>query len=296
MNAATVQTWAPGELSPKRAVLKYHGGKWMLAPWIISFFPGHKTYVEPYAGGAGVLMRKKPSPQEVYNDLDAEVVNVFRVLQDPESAKELERLLRNTPHARAEYDLSFEPCACPVESARRAIIRAFMGHGTGSMTANTKHGFRVVKEFNTSPGKIWSAYHESVLSFTQRLKSVTLECLPALEVIKKYDSPGTLFYVDPPYVRETRNYHGDAYRYEMTDDEHEELARALFECKGFVIVSGYDCELYQELYGSLDRKEMPSKSSGGWRTESLWLSPQASEEISRKDRQALLPIQGELHV
>ena len=82
----------------------------------------------------------------------------------------------------------------------------------------------------------------------------------------------------------------------MTDEEHEELARALFECKGFVIVSGYDCELYQELYGGWERKETPSKSSGGWRTESLWLSPQTSEAISKKSRQALLPIQGGLHV
>ena len=75
-------------MTPRRAALRWHGGKWILAPWIIAHFPPHRVYTEAFGGGASVLLRKGRAKSEVYNDLDSEVVNLFRVLQDRASAAE----------------------------------------------------------------------------------------------------------------------------------------------------------------------------------------------------------------
>src|SRR5262245_58814798 len=111
--------------APRRPVLRYHGGKWRLAPWIIEHFPEHRIYVEPYGGGASVLLRKSRAFAEVYNDLDGDVVNVFRVLRDRASAAALIRAIELTPWARDEFRLSYRPASDPVERARRTIARAF---------------------------------------------------------------------------------------------------------------------------------------------------------------------------
>src|SRR5690606_17939073 len=103
--------------------------KWRLAPWIISHFPPHQVYVEPFGGAASVLMQKHRVYAEVYNDLDGEVVNVFRVLRDPDTAARLERALRFTAFARDEYESAYEPCDDPVEQARRTIVKGAMGYG-----------------------------------------------------------------------------------------------------------------------------------------------------------------------
>lgn len=102
-----------------RPVLRYHGGKWRLAPWIIQHFPPHRTYVEPYGGAASVLMRKPRSYAEVYNDLDGEVCSLFRVLREPASAVELRRLVALTPFARDEFALSYVPSPDPIEYGAR---------------------------------------------------------------------------------------------------------------------------------------------------------------------------------
>ncbi len=106
-----------------RPVLRYPGGKYRIAKWIISYFPQHKFYVEPYCGAASVLMRKPRTEGEIINDLDGDVVNVFRVLRDPEQAKELERLVRLTPFAYEEYKRSYDATEDPIERARRTIFR-----------------------------------------------------------------------------------------------------------------------------------------------------------------------------
>lgn len=124
-----------------KPVLRYHGGKWRLASWIISHFPAHRVYVEPFGGAASVLMQKPRSYAEVYNDLDGEIVNVFRVLQCPEKRARLCEMLHFTPYARAEFMLAWEPTDDPVEAARRVIIRAQMGFGSAGATRGTT-GFR----------------------------------------------------------------------------------------------------------------------------------------------------------
>src|SRR3954471_8601570 len=101
---------------PTRPVLRYHVGKWILAPWIISHFPSHRVYTEAFGGAASVLMRKPRSYGEVYNDLDGEIVNLFHVLRGPR-AGELIASLRLTPFARIEFEESYETAADPVEQA-----------------------------------------------------------------------------------------------------------------------------------------------------------------------------------
>lgn len=260
----------------KRPALRYHGGKWRLAPWVISHFPKHSAYVEPYGGGASVLLRKQRVPTEIYNDLDSEVVNVFRVLQNPTTAKELEHLLERTPFARDEYNLSFEPELDHVERARRVIMRSFMGHSSKSIfgTTTAKNAFRSLRTGDASPAVDWSRYPACIDSFVERLTGVVIENRPALQVIENCDRPDTLIYVDPPYVSSTRRPNTGKYRHEMDDSEHEVLARTLSACKGHVILSGYDCDLYRDLYGDwqcLTKQHRADKAS--LRTECLWISP-----------------------
>src|SRR5438552_19126344 len=117
-------------IAPRRPVLRYHGGKYRLGPWIAARLPEHRIYVEPYGGAASVLMRKPRSYGEIFNDTNGRVVSLFRVLRDPGQAAELERLLRLTPFSREEFEAGLEITDDPIEDARRLIARSFMGFGT----------------------------------------------------------------------------------------------------------------------------------------------------------------------
>lgn len=272
-------------MTPTRPVMRYHGGKWRLAPWIIGHFPEHAMYVEPFGGGASVLLRKTPALQEIYNDLDSEIVNVFRVLRDEAMAVRLIRQLELTPHAREEYELSWKPPAdCPVETARRTLVRAYMGYGGNAVTAQYKTGFRNRRSIgDTGLAGNWSKYPASIAVFVERLRQVTVECLPALELIPKYDGPGALFYVDPPYLPETRTPHGQGYRHEMTPEQHMDLARTLQGVQGMVVLSGYDSPLYRELYAGwrmVTRAARGEKAAA--RTECLWISPKAAVAMPQR--------------
>jgi hypothetical protein len=168
--------------APHRPVLRYHGGKWMLAPWLMSFFPDHRIYCEPFGGGASVLMRKPRSYAEVYNDLDDEIVNVFRVLRDPTQSKELARLIHLTPWSRTEFYAAYEPSEDPLERARRTIARTYMAFGTTSRRAN-RTGFRAKAYRQHQTGvQDWCNYPDAVASFAERLRGVTIEHRNALLV------------------------------------------------------------------------------------------------------------------
>ena len=266
-------------ISPTRTALRYHGGKWRLAPWIISHFPAHRTYVEPYGGAASVLLRKPRSYAEVYNDLDGEVVNLFRVLRDPAQAAELERLLRLTPFARAEFELSYKPDADPVEQARRTLARSFMGFGSAAFRASTT-GFRSnTTRSGTTPAEDWRNFPDVIPAFVARLAGVVIETIPALDLLPVHDGPETLFYVDPPYPLDTREpgAYGN-YRHEMSDDDHRQLAATLHGLRGAVVLSGYACDLYDaELYPDWRRVTRETHGDGAVdRTEVLWLNPAAA--------------------
>lgn len=273
----------------KRPVLRYHGGKWMLAPWILAHFPPHRVYVEPFGGGGSVLMRKPPCYSEVYNDRWGLVVNVFRVLRDPAQARELERLLRLTPYARDEFDATGDECLeavqDPVERARRTILRSFAGFGSAATNARHATGFRANADRNgTTPAHDWASYPAHVEAFTRRLRGVVVENREAADVIRQHDTPRTLFYVDPPYPHATRNMaRGNAaYAHEMGDDDHRALAEVLHGVGGMIVLSGYPCPLYDdELYPAWRRVERKAHADGARdRVEVLWLNPAASAALA----------------
>jgi len=269
-------------MNPTRPVMRYHGGKWRLAPWIISHFPRHELYVEPFGGAASVLLRKIPSQQEVYNDLDSEIVNVFRILRDQKRATELTRLMFLTPHSREEFNRAFEPSDNPVEQARRTLIRAGMGHGSNAATRISQSGFRSKRMGFASPAWDTANYPPCIPAFIERLRSVVIENRQAVDVISLYDSPVTLHYIDPPYLPETRTFSEKSYRHEMTPAQHHELADVLHSVQGMVIVSGYDSLLYRELYADWHMTTYTTRAEHAVsRTEVLWLSPKATRHTQQ---------------
>lgn len=283
--------------APTRPVLCYHGAKWRIAPWVIAHLPQHAAYIEPYGGSAGVLMRKPAARTEVYNDLDGDIVNVFRVLRDREQAAELARQLELTPYAREEFEAAYEIADDPIERARRTIIRAFMGFGFASATrgmteilsrgrahrtcrdgfrSRGRAGFCSVANERRMPAREWTSYPAQIPAFVERLAEVEIENRPALDVIRQQDTQDALFYVDPPYPMQARDA-GRDYAYEMTDDEHRELAAVLHHVRGMVVLSGYHCELYNELFADWGYIERIALAEGARRrTEVLWFNPAAA--------------------
>lgn len=257
----------------KRTVLRYHGGKHGLAQWIISHFPAHRCYVEPFAGAASVLMQKPRSKAEVYNDLDQEVFNLFRVLRD--YGDELKRRVDLTPFSKDEHSLSYEVSDDPIEKARRMLVRAAFGRASASASSPWKASFRSYSGSGrtTTAAQDWSNFPSHMEEMKRRLKGVVIENMDASEVIKLHDSSDTLFYVDPPYVRSVRDLAQD-YKHEMTDGDHEALAGVLKNLKGMVAVSGYRCDLYDSLFKDWQCVECQAHADGASkRVEALWLSP-----------------------
>lgn len=276
--------------APTRPALRYHGGKWNLAEWIISEMPPHRVYVEPFGGAASVLLRKPRSYAEVYNDMDGEIVNLFRVVR--EQPRRLVRELVWTPFSRDEYRAAFPLADDGVEVARRTITRSFMGFGSNAINRAVQSGFRAnSNRSGTTPAHDWMNYPMSLRATASRLRGVVIENKPALGVIAQYDGPETLFYLDPPYVHATRALdvmHGDhGYAHEMTDAQHKELAAALGGVSGMVLLSGYHGDLYDRLYGSWPRVERTALADGAARrTEVLWFNTAAW--AARVQRQGVL--------
>lgn len=270
--------------APTRPVLRWHGGKWKLAPWIISHFPPHRVYVEPFGGAASVLLRKPRAYAEVYNDLDDEVVNLFRVLRDAYQAVELTRQLELTPFARIEFRAARQSDDSPIERARRFVLISHMGFGSAGVLGTTT-GFRAdSKKSGTTPAHDWRSYPEIMPAVIDRLRGVVIECRPALKVLEKHDAPDALHYVDPPYVPDTRSqkrgpaglYH--SYRHELTDADHAELLDVLQGLAGMVILSGYPHPMYDDALTGWYRTEKQALADGAReRTEVLWINPAARE-------------------
>lgn len=274
-------------MAPTRPVLRYHGGKWRLAPWIIAHFPPHRVYVEPFGGAGSVLMRKRRSYAEVWNDLDGEIVNVFRVLRDPHMSEALARQLVLTPFARTEFDAAYQSEGeTPVERARLTMIRSQMGYGSASFNSQHATGFRTYTGGNRNrlPSKDWATFPEQITAFVERLRSVVIESRPAVEIILQHDGPDTLHYLDPPYVLSTRGSAAGVrtkYRHEMADDEHRALAAVARNLAGMVVISGYRCELYDDLYGDWRMVTTRALADGAEeREECLWINHACTAALS----------------
>lgn len=261
-----VQAW------PVRPALRYHGSKWLMAPWIISHLPvEHGVYVEPFCGALAVLLRKRRSALEVANDLDGEVVNFFAMLRN--RTDELIEAIRLTPYARAEMELAMEPAEDDLERARRFYVKAYQTQS--GPTGRWRSGWRISTKSHVAPSMTF-ANVEHLYEVAERLRGVAFECAAAAEVIKRYDSADTLFYLDPPYVSETRGrWKGHAYAHEMSTDDHLALAAQLHEVKGMAVLSGYRCDLYDEQFADWHRVDYTARTDRGYAVESLWLNDAA---------------------
>jgi len=256
----------------------WYGGKFSHLEWLLPLLPKCHHYCEPFAGSAAVLLNREPSPIETYNDIDGEVVNFFKILRS--QADELIRTIGLTPFSREEFYLALSKNGQQIpnlERARRFFIRA---RQTRTGLAQTASLGRWANCKNTSRAGMsgvvsrWLGSVEGLPEIALRLLRVQIENRPALEVIRLYDSPGTLFYCDPPYVHSTR---GDAkaYGFEMKDAEHIALARTLKQCKGKIAISGYRCDLMDELFDEWRRADSLPKhchSVKKVRQEALWMN------------------------
>lgn len=275
----------------RRPALRYLGGKWRLAPWVIEHLPPHRVYCEPYGGAASVLLRKPRSYAEIYNDLDGDVVNLFEVLRDPAASGRLIELVALTPYARAEFELAYQLSDDPVERARRLVVRSFLGHGSNAPSMLRSTGFRAnAFRSGTTPAGDWANYPEALAAVAGRIQSgVSIERRPALDVIRRFDSPETLFYVDPPYVQHTRSakrVRGEIfhrYAHDMSDADHGELLSVLVEIRGMAVLSGYPNPLYDFWLKDWRRVERIAFTSAAGvsikKVEVLWVNPAAAAAL-----------------
>ena len=218
----------------------YPGGKVRISSWVTSFFPRHRIYVEPFGGAAGVFLNKTPSPLEVYNDLNSDLVNFFRVLRDKEKAAELIRRLKLTPYSREEY-YSFYPMpeGDDIERARALIVRAGMGIGMRMAVSEIRSGFASDGKKIRKNAQVFVNHVKKMGEIAERFRSVVIEHRDALELIPRYDSPDTLWYLDPPY---NCRY---SFRYPATIDQ-EAMLGVFKKVSGYVVLSGYMSELYAD--------------------------------------------------
>ena len=230
-----------------KAIIRYPGSKWGMARWIIDHFPvGYEkmVYLEPFAGSGAVFFNKQPGGVETINDLDGDVVNLFRVLR--ERPEDLRRVLELTPYSREEYNLAFEPCEDPLERARRFMVKTTQAIGA---KMDGKCGWRNHKQVKIGGTACkWNGITDTIDAAAKRLKGdtthlVQIECMDALRLIRRYNTPEALIYLDPPYVRSTRR-SGRLYRCEMTNDQHQEMLEIITHTRAKVVISGYDNDLY----------------------------------------------------
>lgn len=262
----------------------YFGGKTLSAQWLISQMPPHRHYVEPYAGSLAVLLAKAPVPMETVNDLDGEIVAWWRVLRDRPA--DLERVCALTPHARAEHADSYSPVPDDhpdpdLERARRVWVQLTQGRAG----IRTKTGWRHYQDpaGPTSMPRYLKGYVGRIAPAAERLARVSLECRPAIDVIRDYGKhPDVLLYVDPPYLGTTRNSGG--YLHDMPDTaDHAELLEALLACRASVVLSGYASDLYQDALAGWSRrvKDVGTGQSGEWgrRTEVAWCNREPEDAL-----------------
>lgn len=270
----------------RRPLLRYFGGKWQLRHWITQHFPEHRFYAEPFAGAASCLLSKPPAPDgEILNDLNDDVINLFRVMQNDASADTLQRKLDWTPYAKAELELARETSADPVERARRLVIRSFMGIEVAGVRG-TASGFRMGnvdlqrmgqcgKRTFRNTGRDWQNWKAALPAIRKRLAGVMIYNRDALEFIKLMGAPDCLQYVDPPYHIETRSRAHGGSRYVVEFDRHAELISVLIKSPSKIVLSGYPHPSYQPLQDAGWKKvtkDYRANMSLNRRTEVLWMN------------------------
>lgn len=280
--------------APTRPALRWHGGKWKLAPWIIAHFPKHRVYVEPFGGAASVLVRKPRAYAEVYNDLDADLVNLFGILRDAPRATRLIEALKLTPFARDEFEAAYVDTDDALDRARRMIVRSFMGFGSDGTNSEWRTGFRAnSNRSGTTPAHDWWNYPDCLAAIVERFSGVTIENRDACDCMQQHDVPNALHYVDPPYLHATRSTKSRrksnggvaAYRHELSDDDHGRLLSVVRSLERGVVLSGYPHPMYDSALAAWRRDDIAAHADGARdRTEVLWINPKAAADLAREGR------------
>lgn len=256
-----------------RAVLKYPGSKWNIAENLACLIPEHRSYVEPFFGSGALFFTKAPSAIETINDLDSDVVNLFRcVRKDPER---LARVVAATPYSREEYDSQFDIpetlYADPFEWAAGFLVKCWQGHGF--RTTGNKVGWKNDVQGRERMYALWNWYRlpEWIIGVAERLRMAQIECRPALEVIKRFNYENVFMYLDPPNLFRTRS--GKQYKHEMRDAEHEELLKTAVDSKAKIMISGYEPDLYNDYLQGWHKEYFQSCAEhNGGRTEVVWMN------------------------
>lgn len=271
--------------------LKWHGGKHYLAPWIISHFPEHVHYVEPFFGGGSVLLQKPveliENHSEVVNDLNRELANFWNVISSPHLSSSFVEKLSMTPFSEDRFNEAMDD----TETSRwRKVKRAvnFFIRNRQSRQGLMKD-FATMSRTRTRRGmneqvSSWLTAIDGLPEIHARLKRVVIYNKPAIELIRQQDGPKTLFYCDPPYLHETRTTTSD-YQHEMTIHDHEDLLETLATIEGKFVLSGYRSELYDEWEHDWDfrrvEKQIDNKASSkktkDIKTECLWMNLKPGE-------------------
>ena len=231
-----------------RSPLKLQGGKGVLRNKVLQYFPEHRLYCEPFGGGASVLLGKVPSEVEIYNDLDPRPVSVFKALKDPELYLALQRWLWMTPYSRETR----EACRTGWKQEDTLLVQAYKfmvnsRQSFGGLLDRTSWGF--VTNTSTAgkaqPVNSWLGAIRKLPLLHQRLQNVLIKNQDWHEILDAYDSPDTLFYIDPPYVQDTRR--DGWFQFEMVNQDHLDLINRLVQLRGRVALSGYRHEVYDVL-------------------------------------------------
>jgi DNA adenine methylase len=258
-----------------RPAVKWHGGKAYLARRMVSMLPAHGTYVEPFAGGLSVLLNKRRTEMEIAGDLNADLMGFYTCLRD--RPDDLIKRLRSITYERESFEWA---CTAseesePIEAAVRFLVKnRFSRGGLGRNFVWSE------RQRGKQPGDLnaWETILDELPVIAGRLQGVHLLCRDALELIERLDSPETLFYLDPPYVHRSRSV-PNAYRHEMSDEDHRRLLERITSLRGKVVLSGYANSIYDESLGSWKRHEFDMPNHAGQnktkerRVEVVWMNP-----------------------
>ena len=251
-----------------KPLLKYPGGKWRISKWIIDHFPEHKVYLEPFFGSGAVFFNKQPSYIETVNDIDGNIVNLFRVCRD--FPKQLATAINLTPFARDEFISCYEmKVDDPIERARRTIVRYHQSFGTSNSSRNS---WRNVQTYGGPRcATMWNYLPQAVIECCERIKEAQIENTDALELIKRYDDENTLIYCDPPYLPSLRK--KNMYASEMDENQHRALLKVICKSKSKIIISGYDSQLYNDMLAGWNSDTIETTAQMGLhRVEKIWFN------------------------
>ena len=257
-------------MSNTKMILRYPGAKWRIADWIISKLPTHHSYLEPFFGSGAVFFRKEPSKIETINDLDEDVINLFRIVR--ENAEPLIRSVRYTPYSRQEYNEAFDiNCDDNIEKARRFLIRCWQGHGFRNINTHRSGWKNDVQGREAAYAmRNWYRLPQWIEWTVDRLRETQIEHCNAIDLIKRFNYSNVCIYADPPYLLSTRT--GKNYNYEMSEDDHITLLENLLQHQGSVVLSGYESSLYNEYLQGWNKYSIDNLAEHGQkRKEVLWV-------------------------